>query len=73
MSDLPYMHHARPWTLNEIEVLKAMYPNTPTPLVAKTMLRSVKSIYGQAHVLGLRKSAEYMRSMMDKCRKPVPA
>lgn len=48
------------WTDSEVETLRKIYPDTPTPEVAKHFNRPVGQVYNKAHALGLRKSAEYL-------------
>jgi hypothetical protein len=48
------------WTANQLDVLQACYPNTPTVKLAEQIGRTPRSVYQKALQLGLRKSAEYM-------------
>lgn len=49
----------RPWTAQELTTLRALYPDLTAGMVARRLGRSVSSVYGQANVLGLRKSAAF--------------
>jgi len=51
----------KPWSLAEVELLLARYPNIPTHALAAEMGRTEKQIYMKAFGLGLNKSSEYMR------------
>jgi hypothetical protein len=48
------------WTEQEDAILRAAYPDTPTAALAATLGVSVRSLYGRAIRLGLRKSAAYL-------------
>ena len=50
------------WTANELIILKKDYPITPSFLIATKLNRSVKSIYSQANLMGLKKTEEFNRS-----------
>jgi HNH endonuclease len=52
----------RLWSKADDAALRRIYPQLPTPTIARQFRRSVFSIYGRATVLGLHKSAEYMAS-----------
>jgi hypothetical protein len=52
----------KPWTKDDLRVLRRRYPNEPTAPLARELGRSVSSTYQQALKLGLRKSAEYLAS-----------
>lgn len=60
---LGFKHHRKPWTDNEREVLKSLYPHMGTAKVAWTMLRSVEAIASEAHRLGLKKTPEFMKGL----------
>ena len=57
----------RRWTSQEIEVLRAEYPDRKTVLVAKKLGRSERSVFAKAAALGLQKTEEYLASP-DACR-----
>jgi hypothetical protein len=61
------MSRGRPWSLDEIERLKALYPHAPTKRIAEQLGRSTTAIYGKANLLGLNKAQEYLDSP-DACR-----
>lgn len=50
------------WTDEEVELLRDLYPVTPTRDLAEAFGRPVASIYNQAFTLGIRKSPEYLAS-----------
>lgn len=50
------------WSQDEIEILKSMYPNSLTEVVAKTLNRSASSVYGMANHLNLKKSEVFLKS-----------
>lgn len=50
---------ARPWLPGEIDLLREMYPDTPSERIAQLMGRPVRSVYSKAYSLGLNKSPEY--------------
>lgn len=52
----------RSWTEEDRAVLRALYPVRSTANVASVLRRSVKSVYANAAILGLRKSAEFLAS-----------
>lgn len=47
------------WTQDDINVLVASYPDTPTVDIAKRLGRSERSVYFQAFRIGLKKSSAY--------------
>jgi hypothetical protein len=51
-------HHA--WTADEIAKLRQLYPETGTTEIAKQLSHSVHAIYGQAGILGLHKTKEFI-------------
>ena len=50
------------WTDAETEQLRQLYPDTPTPEIARLMGRSTASVYSRAGLLGLGKSDAYFQS-----------
>jgi len=52
----------KPWLDTDTAMLERLYPDTPTKAIAKTMDRPIRSIYSRARAMGLRKTAEYMKS-----------
>jgi hypothetical protein len=50
------------WTKFEIRVLKAMYPETESGIIAETLGRETHSVYNKAHNLGLRKSKDFKKN-----------
>jgi len=53
-----------PLSASEIILLQERYPNERTEVIARELGRSIKSVYGQAHLLGLHKSREFILSGM---------
>lgn len=50
----------RPWTQDEIDVLTAAYPDTPTAAISASLGRTDQQVYAKAAALGLKKSAAYL-------------
>lgn len=50
------------WTEAEIAVLKVRYPHEPTKRIAAALGRSIHKTYAKANALGLKKTAEFLRS-----------
>lgn len=50
------------WTSEQLQLLKELYPDTPTRQLCAVLNKSARSIYSQAKVYGLKKSDEYMNS-----------
>ena len=48
------------WTAEENEILRRLYSDEPTPVVAAALGRSVATTYAHANALGLKKSEEYL-------------
>src|SRR6202012_2284795 len=61
------MGNGRTWQKSEIRILRKSYPNLPTKELARLLGRSKSAVYGQAGLLGLRKSATYLASP-EACR-----
>lgn len=55
------------WSEDDIAWLTALWPDTPSALVAEALGRRLAQCYGMAHKLGLKKSAEYLAGP-DACR-----
>lgn len=51
----------RPWTPEALAEVCRRYPHERTADIARDLGRSIGSIHGQANMLGLKKSPEYMR------------
>ncbi len=51
-----------PWSQDELDTLRRLYPNKTTNAVALMLGRSVSSTYQAAYKLGLSKSAEFLSS-----------
>lgn len=59
---LKILQPSRIWTEEQIAILCARYPNEPSAMLVDAIGRSLKSIYNMAKKLGLKKSAEFLRS-----------
>ena len=53
----------RPWTPETLAEVCRRYPHERTADIARDLGRSIGSIHGQANMLGLKKSPEYMRQI----------
>ena len=53
----------RPWTPEVLAELARRYPHERTADIARDLGRSIGSIHGQANMLGLKKTPEYMREI----------
>lgn len=53
----------RDWTHREIAVLRRMYPDMPTPRIARRLRRSLTATYQRARIEGLSKSPKYLASV----------
>lgn len=53
----------RPWTPGALAEVCRRYPHERTADIARDLGRSIGSIHGQANMLGLKKSPEYMREI----------
>ena len=54
--------NGKPWTADELDVLRDVYPHLSTERVAKALRRSICSVNGAAFTLGLHKTEKYLRS-----------
>lgn len=54
--------HRRFWTAAELDILRELYPDTPTAQLAERFGRSVGQVYQAAARYGLRKSDAYLAS-----------
>jgi len=54
------------WTKEEIELLEKLYADTPTKKLAEILGRTERSVYGQAFGLGMKKSEEYIKKMLEE-------
>lgn len=54
--------NGRPWSREDDALLRRLYPDTPTPQVARRLKRTVAGVYGHADKLGLGKSPAYLAS-----------
>jgi hypothetical protein len=53
------------WTAQEIEWLKANYPDTPTHKICEHLGRSKESVFGRVYTLGLTKSEAFRNSPLS--------
>jgi len=53
--------NGRPWKTAELRYLEAHYAMTPTPELAQSLERPIRSVYAKASALGLKKPAEFYR------------
>jgi hypothetical protein len=53
------------WTDAERRVLSALYSDTDIKEICTILGRSDRSIYAQAHLLGLKRSKEYMKMLLE--------
>lgn len=51
------------WRPEDVEKLRALYPETPNLEIAKQLERTLKSVVSKAHDLGLKKSPDRLRDM----------
>lgn len=51
------------WRKEDVERLRALYPETPNLEIAKQLDRTLKSVVSKAHDLGLKKSPDRLRDM----------
>lgn len=55
----------RKWTQQELDMLKAIYPDHSNKYCSEYLHRSVYSIFQKAHKLGLRKTPEFARQQRE--------
>lgn len=58
--------NGRPWTQEEVEILKERYHNTTAQDLADLLERHISSIYGKAAALKLQKDPEFIRELGKK-------
>lgn len=63
MTDRQQAEARRPWTPEALAEVCRRYPHERTADIARDLGRSIGSIHGQANMLGLKKSPEYMREI----------
>ena len=51
----------KPWSKDEVKLLKKLFRNTTTPKVAQKLRRSVPSVQGKASELGLKKTKKHLK------------
>lgn len=56
----------RMWTREEDELVRQLYPSTPTQDVANRLGRTVKTVYQRAKALDIYKDAQYMRELNQR-------
>jgi len=52
----------RPWTEEDLQLLRDLYPDVPCSAIAQTLGRSNAAVYSTGKKLGLAKSAEFLAS-----------
>ncbi len=57
-----YRAGKRLWSAADDQLLRRLYPDTPTRLLATRLHRSLTAVYARAGILGLTKSAAYLES-----------
>lgn len=55
----------QPWTAEQLDQIRLLYPDQRTEVVAAVVGHSVRSTYRKAHELGILKSAAYLASPMS--------
>jgi hypothetical protein len=53
---------ALPWTEAETDLIRQLYPDTPTAEIALQLQRTKTSVYSRAYVLGLTKSDAFLKT-----------
>ena len=53
----------RPWTKENINLLKKLFPNNPTAKIAGKLRRRTDAVKKKASRMGLRKSKKYLKSL----------
>jgi mRNA-degrading endonuclease RelE of RelBE toxin-antitoxin system len=56
----------RIWSEDEIKIVKQMYADNPSILIAEKLNRSISQVYNCANRLGLKKSEEYRRLELQR-------
>ena len=54
--------YGRPWSVEDLQVLRERYPDEPTKKIAAALNRPIHSVYNAAWNLGLRKSRAFYES-----------
>ena len=54
---------SRLWKTSEVKLLKKLFPNTPTAVVAKKLKRNTDAVKKKASRMGLRKTKRYLKSI----------
>lgn len=57
----------RPWSAAEEQILRELYPDTATDVIATRLGRALTSVYRKANHLGIKKSPDYLASPLA-CR-----
>lgn len=52
----------KPWTAQDLDRLRTLYPGSPTRDLASLFDRSIRSVYEKANQLGLKKTREFLAS-----------
>lgn len=56
----------RPWTDADVQIVRDLYPDTATEVIAKRLGRPLTSVYRKANHLGMKKSPEYLASPLAR-------
>lgn len=51
----------RIWTLKELKLLRYLYPDHPTNIIAKKLKRNISAVYNAAFVYGVKKSKTFLQ------------
>jgi len=51
------------WAKSDVNLLKKLFPNTPTAAIAKKMNRKTDAVKKKASRMGLRKARSYLKSL----------
>lgn len=63
----------RLWTQDEDDILMRRYPNESTEAIAKTLARSISSVYARVERLGLHKSDSYLQQQRAEVNEKLSA
>jgi len=56
----------KPWTEDEDKILIELYPNNLTKIIAEKVNKSVNAVYTRAHLLGLKKTEEFIKIALQR-------
>ena len=55
----------RIWTLEQVELLKKLWPDTDTEIIAKKIGRSCQSVWRKAKLLGLKRNTAFIEKQKE--------